>query len=107
MRKTGLALLASGAARWPDANTGETMPFSAYDSDAIQLLSTVLSKALAEVSKSNLAPLSPAERAPVARRITRNLIQLYDGGEREPAALMRAVLSAEDALRKWRQGPDL
>ncbi len=82
------------------------MPFSAYDSDTIRLLSTVLSEAIAEVSKSNPAPLSAAERAPVARRVTRNLIQLYDGGERDPAALKRTVLSAEDALRKWRQGPD-
>jgi len=81
------------------------MPISACGSSATRLISMVLSEALEEVSKSSAAPLSAPERAPIARRIARSLIQNYDGGEREPVVLKRAMLSTEDALRKWREGP--
>jgi len=62
------------------------MPFSAYDIEAIRLLSKVLAEVNAQVGQG----MSAAELAAVERAVTRKLIEAYDGGERDPDALKRA-----------------
>jgi hypothetical protein len=67
------------------------VPFSAYDSDDIRLLSTAMSDALETAGKSENRPLSEIETANFSRRIAENLMRVFDSGEREPSALKRAA----------------
>jgi len=68
------------------------MPFSAYDSDALRLLSAALSEALESVRKSAKRPLTESETAGFSKRLAAQLMEVFDRGERDPAALKRAAL---------------
>ena len=69
------------------------MPISAYDSDAIRLLSTALEIVLTEVERCNAAALE-AERPALTSKITRDLMEAYDDGAHDLEALKRAGLAA-------------
>jgi len=68
------------------------MPFSAYDSDALRLLSAALSDALETFRKSKGRALTETETSDLGIKLTANLMAAFDNGEREPAALKRAAL---------------
>ena len=73
------------------------MPFSAYDSEAIRLLSTALKDVLAQADQ-----LSPAaELVAFDRAVTRKLIEAYDDGERDPEALKRAGVAGLRIPARW------
>jgi hypothetical protein len=63
-----------------------------YDSDDLRLLSSALSRALELVRKSAGGPLFETETADFSRRITRNLLDVFDSGERNLEALTLAGL---------------
>ena len=67
------------------------MPSSAYD-DAVRLLSFALSDALEMALKSAAGPHTETETLGVVRRLTNNVMEAFDRGEREHSALKRAVL---------------
>ncbi len=68
------------------------MPFSAYDSDALRVLTPALSEALEILNKSAARNLTGAKKAHFRNSVARNLMDAYDSGERDPAALSRAAL---------------
>jgi hypothetical protein len=68
------------------------VPFSAYDSDDLHLLSAALSDALEDVRKSAGGLLTEAETSEFSKRLAASLMNVFDSGEREPAALKRAAL---------------
>jgi hypothetical protein len=67
------------------------VPFSAYDPDALRVLTRALFEALAVLNKSAPRTLTGAEKAHFRNSIARNLMDAYDAGERDPAALNRAA----------------
>lgn len=73
------------------------MPFSAYDEEAIRLLSTALAEVMAETDPQRPA----AELAAFNRAVTRKLIEAYDGGERDLGALKRAGAEALAVTLRW------
>ncbi|MBV8473621.1 MAG: hypothetical protein JO107_00945 [Hyphomicrobiales bacterium] len=68
------------------------MSDSAYDSDAMRLLSDALEVVLIEVKRSHVALGS--EGPLLTSRITRELIQAYDQGVHDIDALKRLALEA-------------
>jgi len=68
------------------------MSFSAYNSDALRLLSTALADAMGTLRKSNRNVLTETETSDLSRKLTANLMAVFDNGERKPAALARAAL---------------
>jgi hypothetical protein len=56
------------------------------------LLSAALSDALATLGKSQGRALSETETSDFSKKLARNLMAVFDNGEREPAALKRAAL---------------
>jgi hypothetical protein len=80
------------------------MTFSAYDPDAVRLLSAVLSDALDIVRRSAARPLTEAETSDFTKRITDNLLKRFNLGERAPSALrgaaLREILSSPDQSAK-------
>ena len=64
----------------------------AYDSDDLRLLSAALSAAMGAVRKYAGGPLSETETSNFSTRLARNLMKVFDSGERDPAALERAAL---------------
>jgi hypothetical protein len=68
------------------------VPFSAYDADDIRLLSAALAEALKWLERSIGHLLTEAETANISPRLARNLMNAFDGGERDPAALRDAAL---------------
>lgn len=68
------------------------MTFSAYDSDAVRLLSATLSDAMEIVRMSFSTPLSETETSIFRKRIAANLMKTHDAGERDPRALKIAGL---------------
>ena len=68
------------------------MPFSAYDSDALRVLSAALSDTLDILRKSAGRPLTETETSDLSRKLAANLMAAFDDGKREPSALRRAAL---------------
>jgi len=68
------------------------MSFSAYDTEALRLLTTALAEALVTFRASKRTALTETETSDVTRKITANLMTAYDNGERAPAALARVAL---------------
>ena len=75
------------------------MPFSAYDSDAIRLLSAAFTDALEVIRKSAPNALSDGETANLSKQIANNLLTAFDRGERDASALGRAALNGIFAPR--------
>jgi hypothetical protein len=71
---------------------GFCVPFSAYDADALRVLTRALFEALATLNKSVPRPLTSSEKAHFHERIIRNLKEAYDAGQRDPEALKRIAL---------------
>ena len=69
------------------------MPFAALDADAIVMLSAVSTDALDRARKSASGFLSEAEVTELSKKIVGNLLNAFDLGERDPAALERAALA--------------
>ena len=68
------------------------MPFSrVYDPDAIRLLSAVLEDA-AKSFRGSVTSLNGEIETGLTKRLAENLMNAFDRGEREPAALRRAAL---------------
>jgi hypothetical protein len=63
------------------------MRLSAYDSDALRLLSAALSDALGILRKSAGGLLTETETSDSSKRLADNLFRAFDSGERNPAAL--------------------
>ena len=68
------------------------MPFSAYDSHAIRLLSAALSDALEVVRATLGGRLTEDEASDFTKKLAENLLRVFDSGERDPAALKQAAL---------------
>ena len=68
------------------------MSFAAYDSTAMEFLSAILNKALAQFEKQN-ETLAHNQADMVSREMTSALIAAYDGGERGEGALLRAAFA--------------
>jgi hypothetical protein len=68
------------------------VPFSAYGSDALLVLTPALFEALTILNKSAPRTLTGSEKAYFRNSIARNLMDAYDSGERDPKALNRAAL---------------
>jgi hypothetical protein len=64
----------------------------AYDSDDLRLLSAALSAAMGIVRNNAGGPLTSTETSDFTTSLARNLMQVFDSGERDPAALERAAL---------------
>jgi hypothetical protein len=64
----------------------------AYDSNDLRLLSATLSAAMGIVRSYAGGPLTPSETSDFSTRLARNLMEIFDSGERDPAALERAAL---------------
>jgi hypothetical protein len=64
----------------------------AYDSDDLRLLSAALSAAMGVVRNYAGGPLSPTETSDFSTRLARNLMEVFDSGERGLPALERAAL---------------
>ncbi len=73
------------------------MPFSAYDPEAVRLLSASLRDALEMVGKCSPGALSETETANLSQGIAANLMRAFDHGERDPSALTRAGLDGISA----------
>ena len=71
------------------------MPFSAYDSDALRVLSAALSDTLDTLRKSTGRELTEIETSDFTKKLTANLMAAFDDGTRETAALKRAALEGE------------
>jgi hypothetical protein len=67
------------------------MPFSAYDSKGLHLLSESLSESLAELGRLT-GPVSETQTILLHKTLSDRLMKAYDKGEREPAALKTAAL---------------
>jgi hypothetical protein len=68
------------------------MPFSAYESDALRVLSAALSEALDTLRKLNGRALTETETSDFSKKLAANLMAVFDNGERDPAVLSRAAL---------------
>jgi hypothetical protein len=68
------------------------VPFSAYDSRALRLLSGALQGGFSEYQRSCRYPLNPAELAEIKQKMTLNLVRAYDLGERELTVLQDVSL---------------
>jgi hypothetical protein len=68
------------------------MPFAAYNSDGVRLLSGVLADAMISARKTVGHQLSEAEGSELNKRLVRGLAEAHDSGERNPDALERAAL---------------
>jgi hypothetical protein len=68
------------------------VPFSAYDSRALRLLSGALQGGFSEYQRSCKYPLNPSELADIKQKMTLNLARAYDRGERELVALQDVSL---------------
>jgi hypothetical protein len=67
------------------------MPFSAYNSSGVRLLSGVLADAMISARKTIGHELSEAEASDLNERLVHALMKAHDGGERDPDALKRAA----------------
>ena len=71
------------------------MPFAAYDSNGVRLLSGVLADAMISARKTVGHKLSEAEVSDIRQTLVHRLTMAHDSGERDPDALKRvAVRSA-------------
>jgi hypothetical protein len=68
------------------------MLFSAYDSDALDLLAPARFEAMAILYKSAPRTLTDSEKDYFREKIAQNLGNAYDAGERDPSELDRAAL---------------
>jgi hypothetical protein len=68
------------------------MPFAAYDSSGVRLLSGVLADAMISARKTVGHQLSEAEGSELNKRLVRSLSEAHDSGERNPDALERSAL---------------
>jgi hypothetical protein len=68
------------------------MPFAAYDSSGVRLLSGVLADAMISARKIIGHQLSEAEGSELNQRLVRGLAEAHDSGERDPGALKRSAL---------------
>ena len=77
------------------------MPFAAYNSSGVRLLSGVLADAMISARKTIGHQLSEAEGSDLNKRLVRGLAEAHDSGERDPDALKRsAVRSAFERQAK-------
>ena len=67
------------------------MPFAAYDSSGVRLLSGVLADAMISARKTIGHQLSEAEGSELNKRLVRVLAEAHDSGERDPGALKRSA----------------
>ena len=67
------------------------MPFVAYDSDGLRLLSWVLVAAMISARETIGHQLSEAEGSELNKRLVRGLAEAHDSGERDPDALKRSA----------------
>jgi hypothetical protein len=72
------------------------MPFSAYDSAALRMLSTALSEAVGLVRKSVNPRYGEAEISRIEAMLVQRLTKAYDGGERNPDTLNKLALEQVD-----------
>ena len=79
------------------------MLFSAYDSNAIRLLSPAHSGSLGIIQKSLKRALAESEKTDFSKTIAENLMKAYDFGERNPEALSRAALQGIGRTAKSRR----
>ena len=68
------------------------MPFSSYDSSGLRALSNAYDDALGYARLALPRKLSEQEETTLSGRLTRNLMDAYDSGERDPGKLRRAAL---------------
>jgi hypothetical protein len=68
------------------------VPFSVYDSDGLRLLSGALSLSLDIVRKCAGGPITASETSDFTKRLTQNLMRIFDSGERNSKVLMLAAL---------------
>ena len=68
------------------------MPFAAYNSDGVRLLSGVLADAMISARKTIGHQLSEAEGSELNKRLVRGLAEAHDSGKRDPGALKRSAL---------------
>ena len=68
------------------------MPFSAYNSNGLRLLSAPHSDAMGLVRRASGHSLSEVETSAVSKKLVENLKETHDSGERDPKALKRAAL---------------
>jgi len=68
------------------------MPFSAYDSGSVRLLSAVLADATISARKTIGHPLSEREISTLSEMLVQGLTKAHDAGERDPDALKRAAV---------------
>jgi hypothetical protein len=68
------------------------MPFAAYNSDGVRLLSGVLADAMISARKTIGHQLSEAEGSEFNKRLVRGLAEAHDSGKRDPGALKRSAL---------------
>jgi hypothetical protein len=68
------------------------MPFSAYNSNGVRLLSAAHSEAMGLVQRASGHSLSEVETSAVSKKLVENLKETHDSGERDPRALKRAAL---------------
>ena len=75
-----------------------TMPFSAYDAKALRSLSVAYFGVMEEVKAKSR--LTAAEMTNVSKRASLVLMRVFDQGERDVAALMKAGLSGISAANE-------
>ena len=68
------------------------MTFSAYDTSDVKVLSAALAQAMRSLKRSAARPLTEIETTDFSKRITLNLMKVFDLGERDASALNRAAL---------------
>jgi hypothetical protein len=74
----------------------------AYDCESIRVTSEALTGALLALEGKMRRRLEEAEKAEFSARITRNLLEAYDSGERSSETLNRIALSAmKDSMVGW------
>ncbi len=71
-----------------------------YDSAGIRLLSVAHAAAIADIETSLGEPLTEAEKRALSPVIIENLMDAYDGGERDSGALKRAALQGRTPAAK-------
>jgi len=67
------------------------MPFAAYNSSGVRLLSGVLADAMISARKTIGRQLSETEASELNKRLVRSLAEAHDSGERNPGELKRAA----------------
>jgi hypothetical protein len=68
------------------------MYFSAYNSSGVRALSNAYADAVGYARSAMPRKLSEQEQSLLSQRVTRNLMDAHDAGERDPEALRRAAL---------------